>query len=71
VKALYGLRTSGLCWHEHFADTLCGMGFVPSHADPDVWMQAKNGVYKYIAVYVDDFCIAAHDPKAVTDELIK
>ena len=21
-KALYGLRTSGLCWHEHFADCL-------------------------------------------------
>jgi len=71
VKALYGLRTSGLCWHEHFADTLCGMGFVPSHADPDVWMQAKEGVYEYIAVYVDDLCIAACDPKAIVDELIE
>ena len=30
LKALYGLRTSGLHWHEHFADTLCSMGCVPS-----------------------------------------
>jgi len=71
VKALYKLRTSGLHWHEQFVDTLCGMGFVPSHADPDVWMQAKNGVYEYIAVYVNDLCIAARDPKAIIDELIE
>ena len=28
-KALYGLRTSGLHWHEHFANCLCDMGFQP------------------------------------------
>jgi len=71
VKALYGLRTSGLCWHECFADTLWVMGFTPSRADPDVWMRAKNGIYEYIAVYVDDLCIAAHNPKAIVDELIQ
>ena len=35
-KALYGLRTSGLCWHEKFAKTLTDMGFTPSKADSDV-----------------------------------
>jgi len=68
-KALYGLRTSGLRWHERFADTLRSMGF-NSRADPDVWMREKNGVYEYIAVYVDDLCIAAHDPQSITNELI-
>jgi hypothetical protein len=29
VKALYGLRTSGLHWHERFADCLCNEGFSP------------------------------------------
>jgi len=71
VKALYGLRTSGLRWHERFADTLWVMGFTPSRADPDVWMRAKDGKYEYIAVYVDDLCIAAHNPKAIVDELIQ
>ncbi len=57
--------------HEHFADTLHGMGFVPSYADPDIWMQAKIGVCEYIAVYVHDLCIAVHDSKAIIDELIE
>jgi hypothetical protein len=37
-KALYGLRSSGQCWHSHFAKTLRSEGFNPSLADPDVWM---------------------------------
>jgi hypothetical protein len=36
---LYGLRTSGARWHEHFADTLRDMGFTPCVAEPDVWMR--------------------------------
>jgi hypothetical protein len=73
-RALYGLRTSGLRWHEKFADTLRDMGFVPSKADPDVWMrEAKKPsgelVYEYIAVYVDDLCIAAIDPDEILGQL--
>jgi Reverse transcriptase (RNA-dependent DNA polymerase) len=30
IKALYGLQTSGACWHDRFADCLCDMDFVPS-----------------------------------------
>ena len=53
-KALYGLRSSGLRWHERFADTLRDMGFKISKADNDVWMHRTDDVYEYIAVYVDD-----------------
>jgi Reverse transcriptase (RNA-dependent DNA polymerase) len=35
-KALYGLRSSGLCWHQHFADVLRLMGFVQSRAESDI-----------------------------------
>ena len=35
-KALYGLKSSGLRWHEKFSDTLRDMGFEISKADPDV-----------------------------------
>jgi len=48
--ALYGLRTSGLHWHEHVTDTICGMGFAPFYADPDVWVQANDSVYEYSSV---------------------
>ncbi len=37
-KALYGLRTSRLCWHKHFANCLRDMGFNPCKAKPDIWM---------------------------------
>ena len=38
-KALYGLRSSGLCFHEKFAYTLFEMGFKPSKAHSDLWMR--------------------------------
>ena len=69
VKALYGLKTSGLRWHEKFADTLRDMGFQISKADPDVWMKFNGEVWEYIAVYVDDLCIAAKNPQEICDTL--
>ena len=70
-KALYGLRTSGLCWHDKFADCLRDMGFTPCKAEPYIWMRlnTKFGIYKYIAVYVDDLAIAAKDCKKITNIL--
>jgi hypothetical protein len=70
-KALYGLRTSGARWHEHFADTLRNLGFAPSKADSDVWMRDCSDYYEYVCVYVDDLAIAMRDPKAFTDALIE
>jgi len=71
-KALYGLHTSGLCWHEHFTDCLCEMGFTPSKAKPDIWLCPNSSKYEYVAVHVDDLAIAAEDPKKIfVDILIK
>jgi hypothetical protein len=64
-KALYGLRSSGARWHDRLFDILKELKFVSSKADPDVWMRkGKRDVYEYIAVYVDDLCIAMDDPEA-------
>ena len=68
-KALYGLRSSGLRWHERFADTLRDMGFAPSKAEDDIWMRRNGDVYEYIATYVDDLCIAANNPKSLTKKV--
>jgi hypothetical protein len=35
-KALYGLRSSGLMWHERLADCLRDMGFYPCKEEPDI-----------------------------------
>ena len=68
-KALYGLRTSGRQWHERLATCLRDMGFSPCIAEPDIWMQEKNGLWEYIAVYVDDLAIISKDPQAIVNDL--
>ena len=71
VKALYGLRSSGLEWSRAMAQTLKAEGFKPSLADPDVWMRkhpAKD-IWEYVCVYVDDLAIAMVDPRQFLDKL--
>ena len=70
-KALYGAKTSGKRWHERLAEVFRTEGFVPSKADPDVWMRpASDGsTYEYIACYVDDLAVAMKDPKSFLDML--
>jgi hypothetical protein len=69
VKALYGLRSSGLRWHEKFADCLRDEGYSPCRAEPDIWMKEVDGHYEYIAVYVDDLLFAMKDPETFTKVL--
>ena len=69
VKALYGLQTSGLRWAERLADCLQDMGFVPSKAEPDIWMRKVDDHYEYVGVYIDDLAIISKDPSAITDKL--
>ena len=71
VKALYGLRSSGKRWHEKFADTLRDLGFFPSKAEDDIWMRERNGIYEYVAVYVDDLAFAVHDPEGFVKILME
>ena len=67
IRALYGLRSSGRCWHDRFAGVLETMGFKQCLADNDVWMRDKGDHYEYIGVYVDDLQIASRAP----DDIIK
>ena len=43
------------------------MNILPSKADPCIWLRkaANFKCYEYIAVYVDDLCIAAESPSAI------
>jgi hypothetical protein len=72
-KALYGLRTSGLRWHERLSECLRTLGFQPCRAEPDVWMRpAPDGsCYEYVAVYVDDLAMAMKDPQSFVDILME
>ena len=39
LKALYGLRASGLRWCERLADCLRDMGYAPCEMEPDIWLR--------------------------------
>jgi hypothetical protein len=70
VRALYGLPTSGARWHDRFADVMHLMGFSPSKADPDVWMQDCITNYEHVLVYVDDIMFVSKEPQQFFDYLI-
>ena len=69
-KALYGLRSSGMQWHDKFADDLRDMGFFPCKAEPDIWMRESDGLWEYIAVYMDDLAFVLRDPEAFVKLLV-
>jgi len=76
VRAMYGLKSSGAAWHAQLSETLHGMGFKPSLADPDVWYRAackENGFeyYEYILVYVDDILAVSHKPNIIMKTIQK
>ena len=68
-KALYGLRSSGLRFHEKLSGVLCGLGFEHTYVDPDVWIHDGGEVWEYIIVYVDGIIVAMKDPHAFFDKL--
>ena len=67
LRALYGLKLSGKRWAEVIHGILRDMKFLPSKADPCIWLRRTPNLrcYEYIAVYVDDICIAAESPSAI------
>ena len=67
LKALYRLKSSGERWAEVIHGILRDMKFLPSKADPCIWHRKVPNLrcYEYIAVYVDDLCIAAECPSAI------
>ena len=60
LKALYGLKSSGKRWAGVIHGILRDMKLLPSRADPCIWLRKAPNLrcYEYIAVYVDDLCIA-------------
>lgn len=70
VRALYGLKSSGAAFRSFLADTIYELGFIPSKADPDVWMRPaikEDGFkyWEYLLIYVDDCLCVSHAPEKV------
>ncbi len=47
------------------------LGFTPSKAELDIWIKlSDDGLYEYIATYVDDLLIVSKHPKKYVDLLV-
>ena len=70
-KALYGLKSSGKRWAETLHDILKIRILSHQELINCIWLKKnlKLNLYKYIAVYADDLCIAAQDPKELINIL--
>ena len=67
VRALYGLRSSGAAFRALLAEVLHDTGYVPTNADPDVYLRPavkSNGFkyYEYVLCYVDDVLCISDNP---------
>jgi hypothetical protein len=69
VKALYGLKSSGLRWHHRLVEILRQLGWVQCKADPEIWMMDCGTHWEYIGVYVDDLELALTHPREFLDVL--
>ena len=61
---------SGAVFRSKLANVIYDLGFIPSLADPDVWMKPATKsdgfrYYEYILCYVDDMLVIRDDLKAV------
>ena len=68
VRAWYGLKSSGAAFRAFLAETLRDLGYIPSQADPDVWMRPtiKEDCFKYweyVLCYIDDLLCLSNKPK--------
>ena len=68
-KALYGLRSSRREFGDLLVDCLRKEGFTPSLAEPQIFMRQRDGLWEYIATYVDDLLIVSKDPQSIIEML--
>ncbi|CAI7893590.1 unnamed protein product, partial [Closterium sp. NIES-54] len=66
-RPVYGLRQAPREWHDTLRTMLAALGFVPSTADPSLFLRTDTLLLPfYVLVYVDDLVFATADTEALT-----
>ena len=73
---LYGLKRSGAAFRAFLAETLDAMGYRPSYADQDLWLNPDvkpDGFeyYEYILCYVDNVLCISHNLRKLMKSIQK
>ena len=75
VRALYGLKSSGAAWRDHFAAYISEhLQMKPTRDDQDVYLAPRtdengNDYYAYMIVYVDDILVIDKKPQLIIDSI--
>ncbi|CAI7777265.1 unnamed protein product, partial [Closterium sp. NIES-53] len=65
-RPVYGLRQAPREWHDTLRTTLAALGFMPSTADPSLFLRTDTSLLPfYIIMYVDDLVLATADTEAL------
>ncbi|CAI7818665.1 unnamed protein product [Closterium sp. NIES-53] len=66
-QPVYGLGQAPREWHDTLRTTLAALGFVPSTADPSLFLRTDTSLPPfYVLVYVDDLVFATADTEPLT-----
>ncbi|CAI7885591.1 unnamed protein product [Closterium sp. NIES-54] len=66
-RLVYGLRQAPREWHDTLKTTLAALGFVPSTANPSLFLRTDTSLPPfYVLVYVDNLVFPTADTKALT-----
>ena len=58
-RTIYGLKQASHHWHSEFDKTVVSLDFVPSTADPCLYVQVRDGALQaMIAIFVDDCLVS-------------
>ncbi|CAI7774068.1 unnamed protein product [Closterium sp. NIES-54] len=65
-RPVYGLRQAPREWHDTLRTALAALGFVPSTADPSLFLRTDTSLLPfYVLVYVDNLVFAMADTEAL------
>ena len=59
LRALYGLKQSGLAWYLHLIGVLTNLGWTQSRVDPCLFVRKDSIGIQIIVIYVDDLLVCA------------
>ena len=70
-KIIIRIETLQARWAEHLCDSICSLGWFPSHAENDIWLRDKGDHYELLATYSNDLLVVSRDTKSCFDEFEK
>jgi hypothetical protein len=66
-RTLYGLSDSPKDFYDHVSNTLLGLGYIKTIADPCVFVKREGKEFTICVIHVDDFIVVATDNHRIED----